>query len=767
MSTAIERDTETLIDNQLRNLGWVDEPANIWRNVWKQATKTERQSDALRGRRPDFVLYESGTDRPIIVIEAKRPYYDLARALRQGEEYCRALGAPICFATDGVYVKTLHIDSQQPLYKDGEEVDELIREDLALQFVVQRTNEINTMDRKVIQSRHELIQIFETANNLLRNEGLQAGLERFTEFSNVLFLKLVSELEEIKEQSGEASVIKRDLRWDFFKGKHGYELLNYVNDTVLRSFADRYDDNEIFEPLRIRNPQTLKRIIDTLDPLNLTDVNSDIKGDAFEYFLRRYISSHNNDLGEYFTPRHIVKTCVKLAEPQIGETVYDPFCGTGGMLIESFRHVHSNMVRSARNLRQLTAETVFGHEITKNSRIAKMNMILMGDGHNNISRRDSLENLDKVSNSYDIVITNMPFAQKTQFGHLYDLPTDNGNSVCIQHCLKAIDPNSETGRIVLICGDDVLANSNNREYERLREHIFKNSTVHTVVSLPPGVFAPYSNTVKTNILYLTNVRRGSKQRSYNYFKVKNDGFTFARNRERIKYGPNDLDALLMHRHSGDHEKFTEVPLDEIRENSYVMIPFLGTQLSGEEAVVLGDITTESRRRAGEDFEKYAVGTVAARARLEGGVVHKLDYYKKGFHSQDRSSYKLVMPGEFVYRKEGADIGNFGWNRFAYPFAVSPIYIVFSIDETRVLHDYLFNVLRSNFFMEAAGQLMIGVARANLSYKDFSKMQIPLPSLERQQEIVDLEAEIQKRVRDIDKLKENIQDQLIDLYASNQ
>ena len=763
MQNLVERDTETLIDTQLRNLGWIDAPSDIKRNVWKQSVKTRNQREALGGKIPDYVLYQTDTDRPIIVIEAKRPYGSVEKALAQGEDYCRRLNAPICFATDGIYVKTRHIRSQQPLFKDGEEIDEFIRETIALQYVRQETNEIRTLDRRVIQSRKELIQIFEIANNLLRGEGLQAGLERFSEFANILFLKLISELEDIKESAGEQTVIEPEFRWNFFKNKHGAELLHYVNDTVLRSFSQSYDDRTIFESLQLRNPNTLKKIIDTLDPLNLTDVNSDIKGDAFEYFLRRYISSHNNDLGEYFTPRHIVKTCVKLANPQIGETVYDPFCGTGGMLIESFRHINSKMIRNSRNANALRDDSLFGHEITNNARIAKMNMILMGDGHNNITRCDSLEKLDQIKEKYDVVITNMPFSQDTEYGNLYDLPTRNGNSICIQHCLKAIDSRSESGRIVLICGDDVLVSN---RYERLREYIFKNSTVHTVVSLPPGVFAPYSNTVKTNILYLTNIKHGSQQEKYWYFKVKKDGYTFARNRKRIKHGTNDLDTFLMYRFSGDHELFKAVDIENIRPDGYKMIPFLSSGLGSENAVLLGEITTQQFRKAGADFKNYAVGTVAARARDHGGLIPKLEYYKKEFQSENRRGYKLVMPGEFVYRKEGADIGNFGWNRYSYPLAVSPIYVVFSIDQDRVLHDYLFNALRGEFFKEAASNLMVGVARASLSYQDFSRMEIPLPSLERQREIAALENQIRDKVREISEVKEKIQDQLIDIYATS-
>ena len=131
--------------------------------------------------------------------------------------------------------------------------------------------------------------------------------------------------------------------------------------------------------------------MDKLDPLMLTDVDSDVKGDAFEYFLKASTST-KNDLGEYFTPRHIVKTMVRLVNPQIGEKIYDPFCGTGGFLIESFRYIYNNMARTDANLALLRENTVYGNEITNTARITKMNMILAGDGHSNIEMKDSLAN---------------------------------------------------------------------------------------------------------------------------------------------------------------------------------------------------------------------------------------------------------------------------------------------------------------------------------------------------------------------------------------
>jgi type I restriction enzyme M protein len=268
---------------------------------------------------------DKSREKPIAIIETKKPGKDLNLALEQAFKYAKNLDAPIIFATDGVFYKTMHLGKQNPLILNGEEVDELMRELDAIKFL--ENNEVNTISESVIYDRRELIRIFEESNDLLRDEGFRAGIERFGEFSNILFLKLIGELEDLKEKENRKDeiVLEKYLRWSSWKDREGDELLSFVNDTVLKKIGEKYKDEDIFTPLSIKNPKILKKIIKKLDPLNLINIDSDIKGDSFEYFLKQSTAT-KNDLGEYFTPRHIVKVMVKLLNPQIGETIYDPFC---------------------------------------------------------------------------------------------------------------------------------------------------------------------------------------------------------------------------------------------------------------------------------------------------------------------------------------------------------------------------------------------------------------------------------------------------------
>ncbi|EKT3958416.1 N-6 DNA methylase [Flavobacterium psychrophilum] len=555
----IERDIETLIDLQLRKLGWDDNPKSPKRNIWKQQPKKIDEKKNLGGLKPDYILYNSNTHEPLIIIEAKRPSRDVFTALIQGKEYAEKINAPIVIATNGILVKAIHLKTGNYLILNGENVDTFFDENIALKFI--ENFEVETISKKIINSRNDLIKIFKEADNSLRKEGLLAGHERFSVFSNILFLKLMSEIQDINDKEGEREVIPKEYRWNFFKNKSGNELQSYLNKIVLKKFDEFYKsgNESIFDELRIESPTILKEIINKLDQLELINIDSDIKGDAFEYFIRRY-NAGEKDLGEYFTPRHIVKFLVQLLNPVFGEKIYDPFCGTGGMLIESFKHLVRSAPNNKSSLKFLKEESVYGREISSTAKIAKMNMILIGDGHNNIQRVDSLSK--PIHDLYDIVISNIPFALQTEYGSLYDIPTKDANSICIQHCIEAIDKTATNGRIGLILPEKVLFDKN---YEILREKIYENCTIENIISLPSGSFEPYTG-VQTSILHLTKVKRKIKTNKVKFYFVKNDGYSLDKNRKKL-LGENDLDNFFIK--ENDYNSLF-INIDKIKNNAFTL-----------------------------------------------------------------------------------------------------------------------------------------------------------------------------------------------------
>lgn len=728
----MEQDTRYIIDNSLSNKGWVLDPESQDRNVYFERPKTPEQKKKLKGKKPDYILYQKNTNNPIAIIEAKKPGSGLSRALEQGTEYALALDVPLVFAMNGAYCETRFVSNNKNLVLNGYEVRELIREVEALKFIQDNSNEAYTIPKQVILSRQELIRVFAKLNDTLRGEGLRAGIERLSEFANILFIKLLSEH---REKS----------HWDSIK-KHGDDdLIEYINDVIIRKIENEYG-GDVFTPLQIRNSETLREIIELLDPLQLTSIDSDIKGDAFEYFLAQTTSTQN-DLGEYFTPRHIIKTIVRLVNPQLGETVYDPFCGTGGFLTEAFNYIKAiSNIKSRKDQKTLKHETIKGREITTTARIAKMNMILHGDGHSGVEQIDSLA--QPVDGLYDVVITNIPFSQRTKKGELYynGIAKNNGDSVCILHCLRSL---KKGGRMALLVPEGVLFR---KDLKRVREFLLSKARLQSIVSLPQGVFLPYTG-VKTNILYFEDVHEQNTQKSYWYFNVKNDGYTLDNHRRKIE-GQNDFDyvneSILAHTEADEKPEemldigFQVVELEKIKENNWNWV---------------GNIYKELLPNKKTNYE------------IIGNLLHdfKFSYVKiKKKDCGESGIYPVVTQGEEVItgytdQKEGyipkifLPVVLFGdHNRIVkyidFEFFVGADGVkILNFDTKKIIPKYAYYCIRSQLVQRQISK-QISDNYYSRHFKFLRRCKLPLPSLEQQRDII---KEIERHEKSIQESKEKI------------
>lgn len=542
LTKSLESATRKRIDSWLTDLGWNIDEDSFNCNVFTERAKVKEQNKKFQGKKPDFVLYKSGTDEPIAIIEAKRKGQSIDKALDQAiNRYAKPLGVNIVFAIDGTFVKSFSIKNDTALTIDGEHVRELLSEKKILRFLNEGPD-IKETPEVVKHSRDELIKIFKWANDLLRKEGLR-NLDRFVQFANILFIKIMSELEAERELNGEKRLLDKSLCWESFaETTDAKSMLNYINDSVLKNgFAKKYNhSDDIFqERLKIRNPETVKAIVNKLSKLTLLNTESEIKGDAFEYFLKNLASG--NDLGEYFTPRHIVKLMVNLIDPKFGEKVYDPTCGTGGFLIEAFRHIKKSCNQNDINIvKTLKEKTIWGTELTDTYKIAKMNMIITGDGHNNILQGDSLD-LNEVDSKYnfpkelDVILSNPPYSQETDFGELYPIPTKQADCIFIQRMVTLL---KSGGRCAVIVPDGLLSEFKQVAFKNTRKWLLEKTEIEAVISLPTGVFYPYAG-AKTSILVF---HKGKSTKKIWFYEINNDGFELSIHRRPLK-GKNDIDDL--------------------------------------------------------------------------------------------------------------------------------------------------------------------------------------------------------------------------------
>ena len=207
LTRPLETATRKQIDLILTNLGWNTDESSPDCNVFTERAKTIEQDDKFGGYDPDYVLYQTRTDNPIVIIEAKRKGQDVDQAIDDAiEKYAKPLGVKVVFAYDGTFFKSWHMGAKKELFTDGVAVTQLLTEKKLLRFVAEG-HSISELTPTVKHSRAELIAIFKEANNLLRKEGLREGIERFTEFANLLFLKLISEIEKDRESRGEKRIL--------------------------------------------------------------------------------------------------------------------------------------------------------------------------------------------------------------------------------------------------------------------------------------------------------------------------------------------------------------------------------------------------------------------------------------------------------------------------------------------------------------------------------------------------------------------------------
>jgi len=726
LTRPLESATRKEIDLILVNLGWVTDESNPKCNVFTERAKTTEQNDKFAGNNPDYVLYKSGTDEPIAIIEAKRKGQDIEQAIKDAEtKYAVPLGVKIIFAYDGAFFKSWHVETQKELMTDGVTVTQLPTEKKILRFL-QEGYSISELSPTVKHSRAELISIFKWANDLLRKEGLRKGIERFSEFANLIFLKLISELEHDRELSGEPRILGKQYSWETFEGMDQIAMMNYINDTVLPHLVERYNHTgDVFQSkLLIKNPKTLKLIVDKLSKINLTDADSDVKGDAFEYFIKDSVTV-GNDLGEYFTPRHIVDLMIELVSPKFGETIYDPTCGTGGFLISAFRYVKKRCANTPENLKKLREETVYGRELTNTAKIAKMNMILTGDGHTNIEQTDSLEH--PIRDTYWVALANPPYGQPTDYGGLYPVPSDDGDAVFIQHIYLSL---KEGGRAAVVVPEGLLFRA---DLKPIRKLLLKKTKVIAVISLPKGIFRPYTSN-KTNVIVFEKNAEGTK--SIWLYDLEADGFDL-KSDFRTPVEENDIpDLLSKWSDKLDSDKSWNVDFATIAAHDFdwTVKTYQPHLKFGSEfpQVKFSEIMRENKSYVTLDNEaEYQRITV----KLHGQGITLRDSIK-GSKIKTKSQ-KIVKVGQFIVAEMDAKYGAFG----AIPEGlggsiVSSHYFLFDLDKNRVFPRYFDYVIRYGPYEKLIQPSVKGTTNyAAPRPKHILDLTLPLPPKEKQIEII--------------------------------
>lgn len=286
-----------------------------------------------------------------------------------------------------------------------------------------------------------------------------------------------------------------------------------ANPDTLSGVFSSFDDATWTDKNKLTD-ERLKNLIEHMSLIKVGNKNysADIMGDSYEFLIKKFADMSKKNAGEFYTPRTIVKLMVDLLDPQPGETVYDPACGTGGMLIEAIKHMKNDRLAWGR---------IYGQENNlSTSAIARMNLYLHGAKDIQIKQGDTLRNplfLEKGKlKTFDCVLANPPFGMEkwgsAQFENdiygrnIWGCPTDSSADFAwLQHMVKSMDP--VTGRCAVVLPQGVLFHSG-KEGD-MREKLVRSDKLEAVITLASGVF--YSTGVSACILFLNN-KKGHKHK---------------------------------------------------------------------------------------------------------------------------------------------------------------------------------------------------------------------------------------------------------------
>ena len=364
-------------------------------------------------------------------------------------------------------------------------------------------------------------------------------------------------------EPGAATVSRELLRWSSWAhALNGERLVNWVREEVFAFHAGIAADGvtNFMDGARlvIDEPTVLTQVVSQLNDLHLDRVDADTKGDLFEHVLRQIRQA--GELGQFRTPRHVIRALVRLVDPRIGETIYDPAAGTAGFLVGAWDHIRlansstdgieeidaegktvqrglgDTLSREA--VKQLHEATFYGADVDPQMvRLATMNLTLRGLDRVRILRRDALTRpLDRAAKAelgfptrgFDVILANPPFSGRLDRDRIVEDVkigrTAQTELLFLQYMLNHLKEDARCGVVV---PEGVLFGSTSAHRE-LRRRLIENNTVEAVLSLPGGVFQPYSG-VKTSVLVFC---KGGVTARVMFLHADNDGFKLDANHDQ-------------------------------------------------------------------------------------------------------------------------------------------------------------------------------------------------------------------------------------------
>lgn len=349
--------------------------------------------------------------------------------------------------------------------------------------------------------QEKIIQKIWSLCNILRGDGI-TYYQYVSELSYLLFLK-------ISQENGSEKMIPKGFRWVDLESHTEQGLLGFYQEMLTHLGANA--ENEViraiyaFPTTVFSHPENLKAVVDGISKIEWHQVGKDGFGDLYSGLIDKSAQDTRSGAGQYFTPRPLVNTIVRLIQPKLGDLIQDPATGSGGFLVSADSYIRS---KYSREKYQTNPPKYQGVEIEKNTRrICLMNTFLH-DLDADIIYGDALTDDAEALSEADIIVANPPFGNKAGSHRppRNDIPFPNANKqlAFLQHIYLRLKAG---GRAAVVLPDNILFESGMGT--EIRRDLMNKCNLHTILRLPTGIF--YAQGVKTNVLFFT---KGSAQNKY-------------------------------------------------------------------------------------------------------------------------------------------------------------------------------------------------------------------------------------------------------------
>ncbi|HBT0288084.1 TPA: N-6 DNA methylase [Klebsiella pneumoniae] len=529
------------------------------------------------------------------------------------------------------------------------------------------------------------------------SSGISNPLTAIEQITYLLFMKRLDELDHKRQDEGETSgekyiskfagtwirpeernrpvaeqhpIDKRTLRWSEFKKLQPEEMLQHVRDKVFPFLKDlngaesnftHHMKNAVFiipkSALLVEAVKAIDEIFEMMkrDSQEKGQAFQDIQGDVYEFLLSEIATAGKN--GQFRTPRHIIKLMADLVQPQLGQRIADPACGTGGFLLGAYQYILTQLSLSqnlkrdnskgsthdedgffrtsvtaalTKKARILLQESLYGYDIDATMvRLGLMNLMMHGIDEPHIDYQDTLSKSYSEETKYDIVLANPPFTGSIDRGDINEnlkLSTTKTELLFVENIYRLL---KKGGTACVIVPQGVLFGSG-KAFKELRQTLVERCDLKAVITLPSGVFKPYAG-VSTAILLFSKVfgpgdKISKPATDYVWFyEMSSDGYSLDDKRNKLE-GYGDLQDIIQKYHSRDEASDTDrtakcfmVPRIDIEAENYDL------SLSRYKEEIFEEVQYEQPEAILERLIQAEVGNVDKKVlnKVQSGILYEL------------------------------------------------------------------------------------------------------------------------------------------------